>query len=346
MIKEYSICLTCAGGTLKKQEGVFLKRYSKYKDLLTLIGTDINSNNIDKKVFDYSYKLPDPFSKKYLDKLISVIKKHKIKLLIVCSDEEALVISKNVSKIKKLNCEILLNKLTTLEILSDKILTYKKLAKIKEIIPYWKEIKNFKQLGQNIELFLSKLGSAVVKPSVSRGGRDVFIIENFKKKRKKNYGRHKYVTLDEFNKKYVKIFKNKFPIIIMEQLFEPAYDLDIFSLRSKVINCLFRKRMTIDGYQGHKILYNKNVINFAKKIAKKLNLDSINDCDFMLNRNRKLKLLEVNPRPSGSLAVSHIAGYKILDNLLDLKIRKVKVQQSFFKKNVIITKKKIEKYNI
>ena len=347
MFNNYCICITCAGGTLKKQEGVFLKKYSKYKKILTLIGTDKNSNKVSKRVFDYTYQLPSPFSKKYIGSLLNIIKKHKVNLIIACSDEEALEISKNLAKIKKLNCDTLLNKFSTLKILTNKILTYKKLSSMKEIIPYWKEIKNYKQLKIYLKKFLSELGAGVIKPSISRGGRDVFIVEKIvKRKKEKSFGRHKHVNYGDFLKHHIKKFRNKFPIIIMEKLYEPAFDLDIFASKGKIINCLFRKRMTIDGYQGHKILFNNKSIIYSKKIANKLGLDAINDCDFMLNKRKRLKLLEVNPRPSGSLAVPHIAGYNILDSLLDLKIKNIKVKQAFFKKNVSITKKRIDQYNI
>ena len=86
MFNNYCICITCAGGTLKKQEGVFLKKYSKYKKILTLIGTDKNSNKVSKRVFDYTYQLPSPFSKKYIGSLLNIIKKHKVNLIIACSD--------------------------------------------------------------------------------------------------------------------------------------------------------------------------------------------------------------------------------------------------------------------
>ena len=43
----------------------------------------------------------------------------------------------------------------------------------------------------------------------------------------------------------------------------------------------------------------------------------------MTDKNGKIKIIEINPRMSGSLATSIIAGYPIIDNLLKL-INKIK----------------------
>ena len=42
----------------------------------------------------------------------------------------------------------------------------------------------------------------------------------------------------------------------------------------------------------------------------------------MQDRNKKFKVLEVNPRPSGSFAISNVAGFNIYDVLLDILFNK------------------------
>ena len=87
MYNKLSICLTCAGGSLKQQEGFFLKKYSKFKKVIYLTGTDIYPKKINNKIFDNIVKLPKPNSSQYIKKLIQVIKNYQIKILLVCSDE-------------------------------------------------------------------------------------------------------------------------------------------------------------------------------------------------------------------------------------------------------------------
>ena len=340
------ICLTCASGALKQQEGFFLKNYSKYRNNIDLIGADIYPKKINRRIFDYSIRLLKPNNQNYMNRLLRMIRKYKIEIIIVNSDKEAIKITKNIKKISKYKCKVLLNKFSTIRILSNKILTYRSLASIKKIIPEWKEVKNEKILKLTLKRFMYKFGSAVIKPAVSAGGRDVFIIEKKNKKKKNKIGRMKEVNYKEFLSKYLKKIKKKFPLIVMEKLYEPIFDLDILSSKGKIINAVFRKRIIPkDPNSGHKIIYNKQILSSAMKISKLLNLNYINDCDFMIDRNKDFKLLEINPRPSGSLAIPHIAGFPILDNLLDFCLGgKNFTKASFFKKNVTISKKRINNY--
>ena len=55
----------------------------------------------------------------------------------------------------------------------------------------------------------------------------------------------------------------------------------------------------------------------------------------MTDKNGKIKIIEINPRMSGSLATSIIAGYPIIDNLLKL-INKIKPDLSKPKKNILV----------
>ena len=132
----------------------------------------------------------------------------------------------------------------------------------------------------------------------------------------------------------------------MEKLYEPTFDLDMFCNKGKIINAVLRKRIVPkDPNSGHKIIFKKQIISSAKQISKILKLNYINDCDFMVDKNNNFKLLEINPRPSGSLAIPHIAGFAILDNLLDLCIKGKKFKKTvFFKKNVTISKKNVDNY--
>ena len=44
---------------------------------------------------------------------------------------------------------------------------------------------------------------------------------------------------------------------------------------------------------------------YCTKIAKILNLKYLTDIDLLCDQNNKIVLLEVNPRPSGSVAIAH-----------------------------------------
>ena len=55
---------------------------------------------------------------------------------------------------------------------------------------------------------------------------------------------------------------------------------------------------------------------YAKNIASVMNLQSLHDIDMMTDPTLGPVLLEINPRPSGSLAGLSSAGYRLLDYAL------------------------------
>ena len=56
--------------------------------------------------------------------------------------------------------------------------------------------------------------------------------------------------------------------------------------------------------------------SIANKLVQVLKLSWLYDCDFMLNKAGQPKLLEINPRPSGSLAVSLAAGVNFIEDII------------------------------
>ena len=138
-----------------------------------------------------------------------------------------------------------------------------------------------------------------------------------------------------FFKKIYKKYSNLFPLIVMERLYEPSYDFDILAWKGKLLKAVFRKRLGAQGINGHIIEFNKKkFLNYAKAIAKGFNLSWLYDLDVMFNKNFEPVLIELNPRMSGSVYTSMIAGVPLIDDLISiakkefLKIKKIKLKKS------------------
>ena len=336
-----NIIISCAGGSLKKYEALYFKKKSIFKNLINTIGVDLKKNSIEKKYFDFVESVPKTSNRNFLKKLRNIIIKYDVKFVFIGADEEAISISKNINKFKDLNVKFFINKYSTVKILSDKIATFKKLKNFKKIIPIWDEAKNKKKLLKYIDIYLKKYGSVVVKPSISRGGRNVFIIEN-KKLIRKNTNRERNTELSYFKKNYLNKLKNNYPLMVMEKLNDPVFDLDIIAENGKLDFTLLRKRLNPrDPNSGHKIIMRKDIGFIAKKISALLKLNSINDCDFMINKKNNLKLLEINPRPSGSFAVPNLLGINLMDYILSKNLdvsKKIKIKK--IKKKIYLSLKK------
>ena len=104
----------------------------------------------------------------------------------------------------------------------------------------------------------------------------------------------------------------------MEAMNKPAYDVDILKTKDNFVTSI-RKRNNPAGipYRGSKVIANKKILKISKKIVKKLKLKYILDFDFMTETNsNNPTILEINPRPSGSVVDSHYKGKKILTKII------------------------------
>ena len=339
-IYDNRIILTCIGGPLKKFEVLFLKNKSKYNNYV--VGIDVNNNNTGKKYVDKFYKTPDGQSVNYIKKIIQIVKKEKINLILPCSDEEAVTLTRNRKNLLKLNCYVASSSYENINIFSDKLKTYTYLKKAKIAVPKYKKISNYNSLIIEINRYKKNNLEFVVKPSISRGGRNVYVVSIKNIKTKINNNREMYLSFNNFKKLPKNKFKNSYPLIVMEKLYKPTYDLDMFAHKGKLINSVLRRRVIPDDPNaGHLVIKNQTrFTNIGKKIVKLFNLDWLYDCDIMIDKNKLPKILEINPRPSGSTSISLSAGVHLLDNVLE-KYKKTKLSIFKIKSDKIIMPNKI-----
>ncbi len=313
------IILTCIGGPLKINEIKFLKNKSKFNNYV--VGTDINKNITSKKFVDKFYITPKGNDNRYIKEMIRIVKKEKIDLIIPCSDEEALSLAKNKKKFNMINCMIAIDDYKKIRIFADKLKTYQFLKKAKIMTPKYYSANNFSDLKKKYNIFKNKNLDFVVKPSKSRGGRNVFVVyqKNIKTKIY-NEDRETHISFENFVKKNNVSFKNLYPLIIMERLYKPTFDLDIFSNNGNLINCVLRRRIISNDPNAGHLIENKNkkFTNIAKKIVKYFQLSWLYDCDIMINKRNNPCILEINPRPSGSTSISLAGNIYLLDNILEL----------------------------
>jgi len=95
----------------------------------------------------------------------------------------------------------------------------------------------------------------------------------------------------------------------------PAYDADILNYYERDYAVFVRKRTNPTGipFEGNTLTVQESVTEYCKKAAGSLGLKAIHDMDLMTNSRGETVILEVNPRPSGSIATSMVSGFPIID---------------------------------
>ena len=333
--------ITCVGGELMPQIIKSLKEIKGVK--LSIIGTDCNANAIGRYFCDKFYKVPKGNNKNYISNCEEIVKKEKINLIIPTSDEEALSLSKKKVYFAKIGTTIACIDYNKLKILNDKSKTYTKLTEFNIPTAAWSLIKNREELKKKILLYFEKYGGAVIKPCLDRGSRNIFIISKNKKKNTTNSNINMFNNINEF----LPILESKLlykNYLIMQELSEPVIDIDLLSWKGKFLSVIPRKRIhPLFPNMGHQILDNEKLINLGKKIIKSFELSWLYDCDVMFDNHKNPIVIEINPRQSGSVAISIAAGFKIYEKLIKLYLKKKVHPEKKPNNNIIIPYKSLYK---
>ena len=336
------IIITSAGGKLIPSLTKFLKNDKQLQGLY-IVGID--KKKIKKNTYlDKKYLINEIREKNYIIKLLEICKKEKINLVIPYSDFEARVIAKFKNKLTKIGIKVLVNDSKIIKLISNKYLTYNILKREGVSVPKYKLAKNLPVLKRVLNEFNYPQIGVVIKPISSLGGRGVIILKGKKDKLERWIGKGKRETLFAKEKKLFsdKVFQYG-PVMVMEILKSPAYDVDLFSFKKKNF-FIIRKRINPSGipYKGNIILKNKEIENYCKKISKILNIKFLVDIDLLTSsQTNKPVLLEINPRPSGSL----VATYFVNAPLFSLAIAKILKKKYFFDYSKVKSNKCIKLIN-
>ena len=139
----------------------------------------------------------------------------------------------------------------------------------------------------------------------------------------KNFGKKTHVPIKKLSDKYFSMYEKKFfPLVISERLNEPTFDLDMLGFNGRSIRVVSRKRLNpAEPNAGHIVKRISKLVNI-EKVIKKFNLSWLFDCDLMIDKKGNYKIIEINPRMSGSSVVSVEAGYPLFDDLISISRKK------------------------
>ncbi len=325
-MKDYIIMFTCSGGGLSAELRRRVLESGKHK--IKIIAVDNKESECAKIFCDEFSLVPRGDEKNYITRIEELILQYNIDMVIPCSDEEALSLAKDRKNIEKHNCILACVEYEVLKILSSKISTYRFLKQNNIKTPEFYEVNSSDQLANKVSYFLDKEMDVVAKPSSGRGGRNVSIISNniFQGSISKN----------EFLEKNIQLYNSLFPVIVMEKLIEPIYDVDLLSWNGVLKRSVVRRRINPNvPNDGHIIENIISLHNLAENISRIFNLSWLYDCDIMMNSQGLPLILEINPRPSGSVAVTIAAGINFIDDMIDLS-KNVKLDKKNIADNKVI----------
>jgi len=313
------LLVTCAGGDLVS-DSIHLMRACR-SDLF-IVGVDRSPNAAGKYWCDAFHVVPGGAEPDYLDAILDLVHQHGVNLVLPWSDEEAIVMARHRDRFEAAGVALVCAPLEAIEVMSDKSRFYHLLAREKVAVPQFRDAASTQEIEQAYaDLRDAGVRDMVVKPARSRGGRNVFLIsEALRECQTYNGGRELHMGPDAFFKDYLHEAASHAPVVVMERLYAPAYDIDILAHCGRALRVVPRRRLNPAGIPawGNVIEADPALVEIGHSVARALNLSWLYDCDVMQTHEGRYVAIEMNPRPSGSVSVAVTAGIPLFADLFDL----------------------------
>lgn len=342
-----NILLTCSNG---KYAGHAIDLISKIDYVQEIYCADVNQSKY--KLFS-NLIVPHGREPNYLKSILKICLDNNIKFIIPGSDKEIVSISKNLDLLKENNIKTFCQSSEIVSLLSDKAAFFEKLndkgISIDFFVPFkWDELKNYKnKLDHTNSEFL------IVKPRTSSGSKGVWLIdlfckENFKieiiKNRTFKSDLHSCIKYMEDN------YINPNTYLVQPYYGSEVYDVDnLFINNQEKLFQVCRKRVYRDEFspvnQGCLITNNKEIESYVKNICKALQIDGFIDLDIVIDKEKKVHVIDASARLSGSITSSAECGVNFMKLILDYYIKGLAPNELKFEECYVIPYEGFKKLN-
>ncbi|MEM2175125.1 MAG: ATP-grasp domain-containing protein, partial [Candidatus Micrarchaeia archaeon] len=197
----------------------------------------------------------------------------------------------------------------------NKAKTYQALSINKLFIPKFKVVHSLRDFIEAAKFLEYPKNPICVKPSISHGGIGLRIINPYIN-RFELYSKYKPDSTFTTYEEIISILKEakKFPeLVVMEYLPGDEYSVDVLAYKGKTLIAIPRLRLAIRAgiTDIGMVISNKELRDISKKIVKCLGLSYNINIQFKYSSEKKPKLIEINPRVSGSIVFCTAAGVNL-----------------------------------
>lgn len=301
---------------------------------IKIIATDMNPESYGLFVAEKGYVVPPGTSNEYIPKMLEIAEKENIDVILPLSTYELMPLSRNKKKFEEIGAKMMVSDPKPLEIANNK----GKLCEFlkKEGIPTPDAI--MVDSLDEFERSVFKLGypnvPVCVKPQISKGSRGFRIIKKDVNKLDMlmNYKPDNTITTLE---DMISIFEgaNPFPkLVVMEYLPGKEYSVDLLVRKGEPLITIPRSRDLIKlgiSFIGT-VENNEEIAEMANRIVEAIGLDYNINLQLKYSFNGIPKIIEINPRVSGTIVLCTGAGanmpYLGVKMALDEEIPQIKIK--------------------
>ena len=308
-LDEYRVLITASGSS-----GVpgLISDLRLSGERFFIVTVDINEDAIGNLFADKSYVVPAWDDSSYITSILEIVEKEDIKYLIPNDGFEGLV---KLCQLKKHNNKLRIavtRNLEHLSIAADKSNLYNYLLsnKMGNYVPSFSLVEDKDTLLSKIKNFGCLNEGVAIKPSLSEGSRGFNVVKKCDKNIFEERGMNSFLSLDELEFYLRRI--NKIPkMLVMEYLPGEEYSVDVLmSENGKIEYIVPRVREQISNGLSIRGVVKKNleIEEMVVSILHVLPLEYAINIQIKYSKDRKPKIIEINPRVSGSMTFCTGAG--------------------------------------
>lgn len=316
---DIRLLVTATGGGLAPLNMRLLREVRDHN--VWLAAVDASVEGVGRYFADYFAAVPNGDDPGYVDAIVDIVHQQNINFVLPWSDEEALALAQSRDRIEAAGATLTCTDFDTLQMMNDKAASFRLLADAGIRVPEWALATSKDELTQQIERFHDANGEFVVKPLVARGNRGTIVIRADVTGASNYRGsRELHMDMGSFMSEYFDFTVTDLPIMVMERLSAPAYDIDVLAQDGKMLRAMPRERLNPAGvpFTGGILRPRKDLLDLAERITRTLKLNWLYDYDIMTSQDGEPVVIELNPRPSGSIAAAILAGVPFYDDLFAL----------------------------
>ncbi len=304
---EICILLTSVGGLVSP--GI-IENLRRMPEVSRIIGTDALPEAIGFHLVDKGHVVPPGDAPDYIDVLSGLVEREGVNVIIPCSDEEVLALSRHKDAYRARGVAILCSPYDVTAVAIDKgsMLTF--LQERGLSLPRFHLPTTLGGLFQAAEDLGYPARPVVVKPRRGRGGRGVKVLrEDINVLQTRDSHEMKLKWFAEALGQHVE------GLVLMEYLPGQDYSVDVLADGGRFLYVVPRKRIKaiLGPSQVGETVWNQPVVDMVEAVVKAFGFDS--------NVNIQLKcaasddrpmVYEINPRVSGTIVAGSAAGVDLL----------------------------------
>lgn len=288
-------------------------------------GIDIVASDVTDKdaagfvVTGKKYVLPKVKDPGYMEAVMNVCRQEGITTIIPQYSDELLPMAKNIDLFQKEGVKILVTEdIEKLRIANSKLELYNFFAQ-HDFVPEYRLAATIESVTQAVYDLGYPQQPVCVKPAQGEGGKGFRIITDEKIDIFNEPPGTPKVSLDAYIHQ-LKALESIPELVVMEYLPGREYSVDCVCKEGKVHICIPRQRIETTMGVATVSLVEKNdeLIALSEEIIRALKLSYNINIQFKYSKGEKPKLVEINPRVSGSLVANMGAGVNMLEESLKL----------------------------